>query len=103
MTIDPSSRIFVAGGSGMVGSAVVRKLLSSGYTDVIASYQSHPPVAPANDPPAGLRWVRLDHTRQNETDAFFEKERPACVVLAAAKSIEAKPHIDQTDIRRAAW
>jgi GDP-L-fucose synthase len=89
MAIDSSSRIFVAGGSGMVGSAVVRRLLSSGYTNVIASYRSRSPVAPAGGLPitgrAGLRWVQLDLTRQNETEAFFEKERPRYVVMAAAK------------------
>ncbi|MCP4963423.1 MAG: NAD-dependent epimerase/dehydratase family protein, partial [Actinomycetia bacterium] len=33
----PDSRIFVAGHGGLVGSAVVRKLLDSGYRNIVTA------------------------------------------------------------------
>lgn len=60
--------IFVAGHRGMVGSAIVRKLHSGGYENIIAKPRSE-----------------LDLTDQSAVDAFFEKYRPQWVFLAAAK------------------
>ena len=87
-----NEKIFVAGASGMVGSALVRNLLSSGYSDLVGSYHSHPPDATAfsaSDGDAALsgavRTVRLDLTDQAAVKAFFENESPAHVFLAAAK------------------
>lgn len=61
-------KIFVAGHRGLVGSAVLRKLKEKGYTNIIT--KSH---------------KELDLTNQAQTEAFFEKERPDYVFLAAAK------------------
>jgi GDP-L-fucose synthase len=66
--MDKRSKIYVAGHKGMVGSAIKRKLESSGYTNLI--YKSH---------------AELDLTNQKEVNSFFEKERPEYVFLAAAK------------------
>ncbi len=67
-TIDTSQKIFIAGHNGMVGSAIHRTLRSRGYSNFI------------------LRTSReLDLRRQSETEAFFDKERPDIVYLAAAK------------------
>jgi GDP-L-fucose synthase len=89
MGVDVASRIFIAGGTGMVGSAVIRKLLSSGYTDLVAGYHRRQPSAFAQgeSAPAGAqtRWMQIDLRRQDETEAFFERERPEYVFLAAAK------------------
>lgn len=63
-----SSKIYVAGHRGMVGSAIVRKLQELGYTNIIC--RTH---------------KELDLTRQLEVEQFFEKERPDYVFLAAAK------------------
>ncbi len=88
--MNPPSKIFVAGGTGMVGSAIIRKLLSAGYTNIVSSYHARPPSAPphhrintsSHDP---VNWVPLDLTRQSDTETFFERERPEYVFLAAAK------------------
>lgn len=66
--MNKDSRIYVAGHRGLVGSAIRRKLESEGYQNLV------------------LRTSReLDLVRQADVDAFFNKERPEYVVLAAAK------------------
>jgi len=62
------SRIYVAGHRGLVGSAIVRRLLRAGCTQIIT--RSH---------------AELDLTDGPATRAFFEAERPEHVFLAAAK------------------
>lgn len=62
------SRIYVAGHRGMVGSAITRRLVSNGYTNVVT--RSHAEL-PLDDSAA--------------VTAFFAAERPEYVVLAAAK------------------
>lgn len=82
--MNPSSKIFVAGGTGMVGSAIIRKLLSSGYTIIVSNYHSRPHENLGfQDSQVG--WSKLDLTRQADTEAFFEAEKPEYVFLAAAK------------------
>jgi len=62
------SRIFVAGHRGLVGSAIVRALEASGYTNLL------------------LRSRRdLDLLDTNAVASFFEDARPEFVFLAAAK------------------
>ena len=65
--MDTSSRIFVAGHRGLVGSAVVRRLKARGCTNVLQ--RTH---------------HELDLERQEKVEAFFAAERPAYVILAAA-------------------
>jgi len=62
------SKIFVAGHRGMVGSALVRKLQSEGYTNIITKSRKE-----------------LDLTNQFQVNHFFHFERPEYVFLAAAK------------------
>lgn len=64
----PDSTIYVAGHRGMVGSAIVRNLQARGHARIIT--RSH---------------AELDLTDQAATRAFFERERPDHVFLAAAK------------------
>jgi len=66
--MEKSSKIFVAGHRGLVGSAIVRKLQKEGYTNLILKGREE-----------------VDLTRQEEVERFFEKERPEYVFLAAAK------------------
>ncbi len=66
--MNKNSRIYVAGHRGMVGSAIIRLLEDSGYTNIIT--RSH---------------KELDLTRQAEVESFFETEKPDYVFLAAAK------------------
>ncbi len=66
--MDRVAKVYVAGHRGMVGSAIVRRLQSEGYRNLV------------------LRTHReLDLTDQAATHTFFQKERPEYVVLAAAK------------------
>jgi GDP-L-fucose synthase len=62
------SRIYVAGHTGMVGSALWRRLEASGHTALL-----------------GRTMEELDLTRQADVEAFFEQELPEYVFLAAAK------------------
>ncbi|NBQ97012.1 MAG: GDP-L-fucose synthase [Microbacteriaceae bacterium] len=66
--LDRSAKFYVAGHSGMVGSAVWRHLESSGFTNLI-----------------GRRSSALNLRDRNAVIDFFEKERPRYVVLAAAR------------------
>ena len=62
------SKIYVAGHRGMVGSAIIRKLNSEGFSNIV--------VRTSNE---------LDLRNQNAVNIFFEAEKPDVVVLAAAK------------------
>ncbi len=68
MTLDRTKKIYVAGHRGLVGSALVRKLEKEGFTNIV--YRTH---------------AELDLTRQADVEKFFEEEKPAYVILAAAK------------------
>ncbi len=74
------SKIFVAGGTGLVGSAIVKNLIGKGYANIVANYHSR---KPKNDLP--VRWERLDLLDPLEVKAFFETEKPDYLFLAAAK------------------
>jgi GDP-L-fucose synthase len=67
-TLDSKSKIYVAGHRGLVGSAIVRNLHEKGYKNILA--RTH---------------AELDLTDQAATEAFFARERPEYVFLAAAK------------------
>jgi GDP-L-fucose synthase len=66
--MNKDSKIFVAGSTGMVGSSMVNALKNCGYSNLILPPHS-----------------KLDLTDQVAVDAFFEKEHPDYVFLAAAK------------------
>ena len=66
--MEKDSKIYVAGHRGLVGSAIVRKLEEKGYNNIITRTSQE-----------------LDLTNQAQTEAFFEKEKPEYVFLAAAK------------------
>jgi GDP-L-fucose synthase len=66
--LNHSSKIFVAGHRGMVGAAVIRRLRTLGYNNIVTRTHSE-----------------LDLTRQAEVESFFATEKPDAVVLAAAK------------------
>ena len=62
------SGIYVAGHRGLVGSAIVRRLKTSGYKNLLLKTRKE-----------------LDLVRQGDVEEFFDKERPEYVFLAAAK------------------
>ena len=67
MALDKSSKIYVAGHNGLVGSAIWNNLLQRGYTNLVG--RSH---------------KELDLTDQYAVKKFFDEEQPDAVVLAAA-------------------
>lgn len=86
------AKIFIAGSTGMVGSAIIRKLLAMGYTSLVGSYHSSVPDptlfscgAADGKMPRGLTLVQADLTDQVAVDQLFERERPTHVFLAAAR------------------
>jgi GDP-L-fucose synthase len=62
------SKIYIAGHTGLVGSALYHRLKAGGYSNLIVRNHSD-----------------LDLTRQIEVEAFFQSEKPEYVFLAAAK------------------
>lgn len=86
-----NDRLFIAGSAGMVGSAIIRKLLSLGYTNLIGSFHTRKPDAAMFSRgtekaiPEGLKLVPVDLTRQSAVAQFFKEEKPAHVFLAAAR------------------
>ncbi|MDT8318758.1 MAG: GDP-L-fucose synthase [bacterium] len=68
--MSPQSRIYIAGHQGLVGSAIVRALLAHGHSPQSLVLKNR---------------EELDLTRQADVEAFFKKERPEYVFLAAAK------------------
>lgn len=66
--MEKSAKIFVAGHTGLVGSAIVRKLEEQGYHNFIFR-----------------TFAELDLTNQQLTMDFFTTEKPDYVILAAAK------------------
>ena len=66
--MEKTSKIFVAGHRGMVGSAIVRKLEAEGYNNLVLRTSAE-----------------LDLLNQAAVEKFFEAEKPEYVFLAAAK------------------
>ncbi|HET7764315.1 MAG TPA: GDP-L-fucose synthase [Burkholderiales bacterium] len=66
--MEPSARIYVAGHTGLAGSALVRRLAKEGYRNLIS--RTH---------------AELELADQAAVRRFFEKEKPGYVFLAAAK------------------
>ena len=66
--MNKNSKIYVAGHRGLVGSAIVKNLISKGYTNIIT--RTH---------------KELDLLNQKAVEEFFEKEKLEYVILAAAK------------------
>ena len=65
--LEKSSKIYIAGHRGLVGSAIWNNLKARGYTNLI-----------------GCSHHELDLTDQQAVENFFAKEKPDAVVLAAA-------------------
>ncbi len=63
-----TSKIYIAGHRGLVGSAIVKNLQAKGYTNLV--YRTH---------------KELDLCSQDAVASFFKDEKPEYVILAAAK------------------
>jgi len=68
MSLNKSSRVYVAGHTGLVGSAVMRRLRAEGFENLLTRTLSE-----------------LDLTDPRAADAWFAEAKPEYVVLAAAK------------------
>jgi GDP-L-fucose synthase len=66
--MNKTSKIYVAGHRGMVGSAIVRKLQKEGFNNIVTRTSKE-----------------LDLKEQQAVREFFKTEKPDVVVLAAAK------------------
>ena len=66
--MNKDAKIYIAGCTGLVGSALVRILQKEGYKNILTKTRP-----------------KLDLTQQKEVEDFFEKEKPEYVFLAAAK------------------
>ncbi|GHU10763.1 GDP-L-fucose synthase [Spirochaetia bacterium] len=69
MQMKTSSKIYVAGHMGLVGSAILRSLQKKGYDNIIT--RTH---------------AELDLLNQNEVYSFFSEQKPDYVFLAAARA-----------------
>lgn len=66
--MEKEAKIYIAGHRGMVGSAIMRKLQSEGYNNIVTRVSSE-----------------LDLRNQVAVSEFFKQEKPEYVFLAAAK------------------
>jgi GDP-L-fucose synthase len=66
--MEKTAKIYIAGHRGMVGSGLERKLRKEGFNNIITRTSAE-----------------LDLRNQQAVNDFFEKEKPAFVILAAAK------------------
>lgn len=66
--MEKDSKIYVAGHKGLVGSAIIRKLQTEGYSNLIVRTRKE-----------------LDLCKQSEVEQFFSNERPEYVFVASAK------------------
>ena len=66
--MEQNAKIYIAGHRGMVGSGLERKLRKEGYNNIVTRTSAE-----------------LDLRNQQAVNEFFEKEKPAYVILAAAK------------------
>jgi GDP-L-fucose synthase len=66
--VERDAKIYVAGHRGLVGSAIVRRLVADGCTELLSAGRE-----------------RVDLTEQAAVESFFQRERPEYVFLAAAK------------------
>lgn len=76
--MEKDDAIFVAGHRGLVGSAILRRLQSDGFTRLITRSRAE-----------------LDLANSRAVDEFFQKEKPAIVVVAAARVGGIKANNDQ--------
>lgn len=68
MPLEKSDKIFIAGHRGLVGSSLVRKLEQDGFANLLTRNRAE-----------------LDLRNASDVDRFFAQEKPAVVILAAAK------------------
>ena len=66
--MDKNDKIYIAGHNGMVGSSIIKKLKSEGYSNLVYKTSRE-----------------LDLRSQKDVNIFFQIEKPQFVIIAAAK------------------
>lgn len=66
--MNKNDKILVAGHNGLIGSAIVRRLIKDNYTNIMTKNRSE-----------------LDLTNQSSVKSYFEREKPDYIFFAAAK------------------
>ena len=66
----PDSKIYVAGHRGLAGSAIARRLMAGGYSNIV--HRTH---------------AELDLTDQKTVKVFFESEKPEYVIVKLEEPI----------------
>ena len=91
-TLQKHESVFVAGGTGLVGSAIIKKLLDKGYTNIISNYRNRLPqnnselnIQNSKLNTNSVQYIKLDLLDTSEVEKFFEQHKPEFVFLAAAK------------------
>ena len=84
-----NSKIFVAGGTGLVGSAIIKNLQEKGYTNIVANYHTRQPIVTHNtsylEQTNSVSYEKLDLLDSTAVESFFKGHEPEFVFLAAAK------------------
>jgi GDP-L-fucose synthase len=75
--MEKNSKIYIAGHTGLVGSAILRKFQQEGFTNLIVKTKSE-----------------LDLLNQKDVNDFFAIEKPAYVIISAAKVGGIKANMD---------
>ena len=84
--LQKSSKIFVAGGTGLVGSAIIKNLLEKGYTNIVANYHTRKPkdnsklnIQHSTLKTNSINYKKLDLLDSTATEVFFKQEKPEFV------------------------
>jgi GDP-L-fucose synthase len=81
-------KILVTGGTGLVGSAIIRALVSKGYNNLIATYHSKNPSDCFEEElveSEKIEFIKIDLTKQVDVENLFLTYSPDFVFMAAAK------------------
>ena len=79
--MDTRDKIVIFGASGLVGTAILNKLVKKSYKNIIATYNKRKPQKQENN----AEYISIDLTNQQKVEDFFKEHRPDYVFLAAAK------------------
>ncbi len=73
------SKVLVCGGTGLVGSAIIKKLLEKGYKNLIGTFHSKSPNIDK------IQWIQIDLKDRDKVNELFLEQKPEYIFLAAAK------------------
>jgi len=76
--MEKNSKILVAGGSGLVGSAIVKTLINKGFTNILSASRNERYLE-------NVKNCKIDFLKEQEVSNLFNDEKPEYVFLAAAK------------------